>query len=51
MTVTDLLQQTPMRAPYTPELKGESVCWANDGSGYSTTSDGPDQSIWFYKKK
>jgi len=50
-SVTEILQEKPIRVPYQPELKGESICWAADGSGYSVTSEGADQPIWFYKRK
>jgi hypothetical protein len=50
-TITDLLQQTPKRAPYIPETKGESIAWAPDGSGYLVTSEGENQPLYFYKRK
>jgi len=53
-SITDLLQQIPQRAPYVPEPKGESICWATDGSGYFTTSeiiDSTPANIYFYKRK
>jgi hypothetical protein len=50
-SITELIRQTPQRAPYTPELKGESIAWATDGSGYYVTSEGANQPIYFYKRK
>lgn len=53
-SISDLLQTVPQRAPYVPEPKGESIGWANDGSGYFTTSEIIDNnpvSINFYKRK
>jgi len=45
------LQQTPVRAAYQPEDKGEAICWATDGSGYFTTSEGEGEPVYFYKRK
>ena len=50
-SIADLLQQTPMRLPYVAEVKGESICWAADGSGYFVTSEGTNQPIYFYQRK
>lgn len=50
-SISELLQKTPQRVPYSPELKGESVAWAPDGSGYYVTSEGANQPIYFYKRK
>ena len=50
-TITQLLQKTLQRAPHQPEQKGESICWAIDGSGYFTTSESSAPPIYFYKRK
>jgi hypothetical protein len=50
-TISELLKKTPVRAPYQPEEKGESICWITDGSGYLTTSELGNQPIYFYRRK
>jgi hypothetical protein len=50
-TIPELLKTIPQKAPYQPEDQGESICWATDGSGYFTTSEGVNQPIYFYKRK
>jgi len=50
-SISELLKKTPVRAPYQIEEKGESICWARDGSGYFTTSELPGQPVYFYKRK
>jgi hypothetical protein len=53
-SISELLKKTPQRAPYTPEPKGESVCWAADASGYFTISEMTDNNptkVYFYQRK
>ncbi|HTJ50473.1 MAG TPA: hypothetical protein VL443_13525 [Cyclobacteriaceae bacterium] len=53
-SISQLLKQKPVRLAYSPEPKGESICWATDGSGYFTTSEIVDNApaeIFFFKRK
>jgi len=53
-SVEDIVKQTPVYLPYSPEPKGESVCWSNDGSGFFTTSEMIDDQpavIYFHRRR
>jgi hypothetical protein len=54
-TIPSALKRNPTILPYTLELQGEGVCFAQDGSGYYTiseesTSKSPVK-LYFYKRK
>jgi hypothetical protein len=54
-TIPNALKRNPTILPYTLELQGEGVCFAQDGSGYYTiseesTSKSPVK-LYFYKRK
>jgi len=52
-SISSTLHETPFTIPYQIEPKGESICFANDGSGFYTTSekiDTPAPAIYFYKR-
>jgi len=40
----------PLRVPYIPEPQGEAVCWAPDGLGYYTISEGRPTYLYFYPR-
>ncbi|HQQ98833.1 MAG TPA: hypothetical protein PLX35_16290 [Cyclobacteriaceae bacterium] len=52
--LAQLLQQKPTKLAYTPELQGEAITWAHDGSGFYTLSEngrGERAPLYFYKRK
>lgn len=52
--LAQLLQQKPTKLAYTPELQGEAITWARDGSGFYTLSEngrGERAPLYFYKRK
>jgi len=52
--LAELLQQKPTKLAYTPELQGEAITWARDGSGFYTLSEngrGERAPLYFYKRK
>lgn len=46
-----IIKQTPKVIPYKREKQGEAICFAADGSGFYTTSEGTFQPIYFFKRK
>ena len=49
-TVGEAMTAAPIRVPYTPEVQGEAVCWAPDGGGYYTISEGSLTHLYFYPR-
>jgi hypothetical protein len=52
--LAELLSQKPTKLAYTPELQGEGITWARDGSGFYTLSEngrGERAPLYFHKRK
>lgn len=52
--LAQLLLEKPTKLAYTPELQGEAITWARDGSGFYTLSEngrGERAPLYFYKRK
>ncbi len=47
-TVGQAMTAAPITVPYIPELQGEAVCWAANGAGYFTISEGVLPHLFFY---
>ncbi|XP_064596817.1 uncharacterized protein LOC135463489 [Liolophura sinensis] len=49
----DAIKRDPLKLPYHPEPRGESVCWSRNADGYYTMSEGEgeDQPLYFYQRK
>lgn len=48
---TDVLKRKPLSLVYVPELGGEAIAWAADGSGFYTLAErilGIPSTLWFY---
>ncbi len=53
-TIVDLLKKPAIELQYDPEPQGESIAWAQDGSGFFTLSEnakGERAKLYFYKRK
>jgi hypothetical protein len=53
-SIPDALKADPLSLAYKPEMQGESIAWALDGSGYYTLSEnakGERARLLFYKRK
>lgn len=50
-TFSQTLKTQPYIIPYNKEKQGEAVCFAADGSGFYTASEGVNEPIFFFKKK
>jgi hypothetical protein len=53
-SIADLLKEEPEEVPYEVEPQGESITWANDGSGFYTLSEKNKKKksfLYFYKRK
>ncbi len=54
LDVISLLNTTPQQVPYEAEPQGESIAWANDGSGFFTLSERKGNQptyLYFYSQK
>ena len=53
-SIAELLKKTPVSIPYLYETQGEAICFADDNSGFYTTTERAgttQQFIYFYKRK
>jgi len=53
-SIADLLQRSPVKVYYEPEIQGEAIAWKTDGTGFYTLSESgmlSEADLFFYKRK
>ena len=49
-SVEKALREKGTKVSYHPEVQGEAVAWAADGSGYYTLGEGRHEPLYFYQR-